>query len=287
MKGLAHKFKAEHEFTLAYCPWRNGTVERLNRDILQVMWVLLLEFKLADHQWGYLLPAVQANLNQTPVASLANKSPLEVFQGREPSTVMDLVLDEDRQTVDVNVDWSKDNIKKTLVKLQESMSELHNEIVEKNHARQDKARERTSQYPACNAERGDYVLWSRVDEAHHPKLLVTWVEPYRVVEVNEFSAKIEHLITKEQRDAHMSRLKMYAESSFEVTEEILEHNRDCYYMLVHWEGFESIEASWEEVTHLVRDCPAVVQAYVDALKPGKDREQLVSRIKTIKAKLKA
>ncbi|KAH9187012.1 hypothetical protein AeNC1_011010 [Aphanomyces euteiches] len=100
---------------------------------------------------------------------------------------------------------------------------------------------------------------------------------------------------------------MYAESSFEVTEEILEHvadqgillkvehiaahkfdkNRDCYYMLVHWEGFESIEASWEEVTHLVRDCPVVVQAYVDALKPGKDREQLASRIKTIKAKLKA
>ncbi|KAF0729042.1 hypothetical protein Ae201684P_003654 [Aphanomyces euteiches] len=50
MKGLAHKFKAEHEFTLAYCPWRNGTVERLNRDILQVMRVLLLEYKLADHQ---------------------------------------------------------------------------------------------------------------------------------------------------------------------------------------------------------------------------------------------
>ncbi|KAH9082771.1 hypothetical protein LEN26_021162 [Aphanomyces euteiches] len=63
MKGLAHKFKAEHEFTLAYCPWRNGTVERLNRDILQVMRVLLLEYKLADHQWDYLLPAVQANLN--------------------------------------------------------------------------------------------------------------------------------------------------------------------------------------------------------------------------------
>ncbi|KAH9082770.1 hypothetical protein LEN26_021161 [Aphanomyces euteiches] len=187
------------------------------------------------------------------------------------------------------------------------MSELHKKIVEKNHARQDKARERTSHYPACNAERGDYVLWSHVDEAHHPKLLVTWVGPYRVVEVNEFSAKIEQLITKEQRDAHMSRLKMYAESSFEVTEEILEHvadqgillmvehiaahkfdkNRDWYYMLVHWEGFESIEASWEEVTHLVRDCPAVVQAYVEALKPGKYREQLASRIKTIKAKLKA
>ncbi|KAF0731265.1 hypothetical protein Ae201684P_011945 [Aphanomyces euteiches] len=102
----------------------------------------------------------------------------------------------------------------------------------------------------------------------------------------------------------MSRLKMYAESSFEVTDEILEHvadqgillkvarieshkfdkTRDCYYMLVHWEGFEAIEASWEDVTQLLRDCPDV---YVEALKPGRDREQLASRIKSIQAKLKA
>ncbi|KAH9090266.1 hypothetical protein LEN26_018896, partial [Aphanomyces euteiches] len=266
MKALAHKFKAEHEFTLAYCPLRNGTVERLNRDILQVMRVLLMEYKLADHQWDYLLPT----------------SPMEVFQGREPTTIMDLLLDSEKKVVEAQVDWSQDNIQKTLFKLQESMHQLHKEIVEQNHAKQDKARERTSQYPVCNADRGDYVLWSRVDEAHHPKLLLTWVGPYRVVEVNEFSARIEHLITKEQRDAHMSRLKMYAESSFEVTDEILEHvadqgillkverieshkfdkTRDCYYMLVHWEGFEAIEASWEDVTQLLRDCPAVVHAYV-------------------------
>ncbi|KAF0727163.1 hypothetical protein Ae201684P_019356 [Aphanomyces euteiches] len=226
MKALAHKFKAEHEFTLAYCPWRNGTVERFNRDILQVMRVLLMEYKLADHQWDYLLPTVQASLNQTPVVSLAHKSPMEVFQGREPPTIMDLLLDSEKKVVEAQVDWSKDNIQETLFKLQESMKQLHKEIVEQNHAKQDKARERTSQYPACNADRGDYVLWSRVDEAHHPKLLVTWVGPYRVVEVNEFSARIEHLITKEQRDAHMSRLKMYAESSFEVTDEILEHVAD-------------------------------------------------------------
>ncbi|KAH9123096.1 hypothetical protein AeMF1_005839 [Aphanomyces euteiches] len=305
MKALAHKFKAEHEFTLAYCPWRNGTVERLNRDILQVMRVLLMEYKLADHQWDYLLPTVQASLNQTPVVSLAHKSPMEVFQGREPTTIMDLLLDSEKKVVEAQVDWSQDNIQKTLLKLQESMHQLHKEIVEQNHAKQDKARERTSQYPACNADRGDYVLWSRVDEAHHPKLLVTG--PYRVVEVNEFSARIEHLITKEQRDAHMSRLKMYAESSFEVTDEILEHvadqgillkvarieshkfdkTRDCYYMLVHWEGFEAIEASWEDVTQLLRDCPAVVHAYVETLKPGRDREQLASRIQSIQAKLKA
>ncbi|KAH9084271.1 hypothetical protein LEN26_020966 [Aphanomyces euteiches] len=307
MKALAHKFKAEHEFTLAYCPWRNGTVERLNRDILQVMRVLLMEYKLADHQWDYLLPTVQASLNQTPVVSLAHKSLMEVFQGREPSTIMDLLLDSEKKVVEAQVDWSQDNIQKTLFKLQESMHQLHKEIVEQNHAKQDKARERTSQYPACNADRGDYVLWSRVDEAHHPKLLVTWVGPYRVVEVNEFSARIEHLITKEQRDAHMSRLKMYAESSFEVTDEILEpvadqgillkvarieshkfdKTCDCYYMLVHWEGFEAIEASWEDVTQLLRDCPAVVHAYVEALKPGRDREQLASRIQSIQAKLKA
>ncbi|KAH9181337.1 hypothetical protein AeNC1_016687, partial [Aphanomyces euteiches] len=79
---------------------------------------------------------------------------MEVFQGREPPTIMDLLLDSEKKVVEAQVDWSKDNIQETLFKLQESMKQLHKEIVEQNHAKQDKARERTSQYPACNADRG-------------------------------------------------------------------------------------------------------------------------------------
>eukprot|EP00644_Phytophthora_capsici_P008989 jgi/Phyca11/102196/e_gw1.6.403.1 len=49
----------EQELVLVNAPWINGTVERLNRDILQV------------------LPLAQGNLNHTPVTSLANRTPAE------------------------------------------------------------------------------------------------------------------------------------------------------------------------------------------------------------------
>ncbi|KAH9094653.1 hypothetical protein LEN26_018183 [Aphanomyces euteiches] len=196
---------------------------------------------------------------------------MEVFQGREPSTIMALLLDSEKKVAEAQVDWSQDNIQKTLFKLQETMKQLHKEIVEQNHAKQDKARERTSQYPACNADRGDYVLWSRVDEEHHPKLLVTWVGPNSETRTCQGSRSGQGILLK------VARIEFHK----------FDNTRDCYYMIVHWEGFEAIEASWEDVTQLLRDCPTVVHAYVEALKPGRDREQLESRIKSIQVKLKA
>ncbi|KAH9109558.1 hypothetical protein AeMF1_015387 [Aphanomyces euteiches] len=92
----------------------------------------------------------------------------------------------------------------------------------------------------------------------------------------------------------MSRVKLYAEESFEVTVELLEHiseqgimlkvssisthklDKDAgeYVLLVHWEGLEEIEASWERLSKLMRECPAVVQAYVKTIKSKKIREAL-------------
>eukprot|EP00644_Phytophthora_capsici_P012967 jgi/Phyca11/101588/e_gw1.5.1237.1 len=64
-------------FTLAYRPWINGSIERLNRDILQVL--------------RSLLPLIQANLNHSPVASLANHAPAEVFLGVKAATPLQKV----------------------------------------------------------------------------------------------------------------------------------------------------------------------------------------------------
>ncbi|KAH9088225.1 hypothetical protein LEN26_019605 [Aphanomyces euteiches] len=291
VKALAHKFKVKHDFTLAYCPWRNGTVERMNRDILQVMRVMLREFRLAEHQWDYLLPIVQANLNQTPVPSLANKSPMELFTGLEPTSPLDAIILGSglRDVGPLGAD-----VRSSLDELRASLQVLHKAILDKNEARATKAMIATANAEACNVCEGDYVLWSRVDENHHPKLLVTWIGPYRVAQVNEYSLEIEHLLTKERRQVHMSRVKLYAEESFEVTEELLEHiseqgimlkvssisthklDKDAgeYVLLVHWEGLGEIEASCERLSKLMRECPAVVQAYVKTIKSKKIREAL-------------
>ncbi|KAK1930096.1 Transposon Tf2-9 polyprotein [Phytophthora citrophthora] len=68
---LGRRLKSRLEFILAYTPWKNGSVERVNRDITQVLKALALEFKVSMHDWPYLLPLVQSSINHSPVASLA------------------------------------------------------------------------------------------------------------------------------------------------------------------------------------------------------------------------
>jgi hypothetical protein len=180
---------------------------------------------------------------------------------------------------------------------------LHKEVKEKNGKRIAKAKDKTEDYEECNVVEGDYVLWSRVDERHHPKLLVTWVDPYRVKEAGEFSVVIEHLVTHEQREAHMSSVTMYAESSFQVTEEILEHVSEQgivlkvksisghrfvpdvkdFMLQVLWEGFEDIESSWEPLKKLMHECPVVIKKYVEGVKAS-ERKGLVNAMKRASAK---
>ncbi|GMG18191.1 unnamed protein product [Phytophthora fragariaefolia] len=51
----------------------------MNRDIVQVFRAMCLEAKVDIRDWVHFIPAVQSNLNHTPVPSLANKAPVELF----------------------------------------------------------------------------------------------------------------------------------------------------------------------------------------------------------------
>eukprot|EP00644_Phytophthora_capsici_P017878 jgi/Phyca11/126394/e_gw1.62.241.1 len=63
---LSRRLRTQQTFTPAYSPWVNGSIERINRDILHVI--------------------LQSNLNHTAVPSLGNHSPLELFTGLENPT---------------------------------------------------------------------------------------------------------------------------------------------------------------------------------------------------------
>ncbi|ETW04761.1 hypothetical protein H310_03909 [Aphanomyces invadans] len=131
----------------------------------------------------------------------------------------------------------------------------------------------------------EYKLAQEEWEYLLPVLLVRWIGPYRVKEVGEYSVFLEHLITHEVREAHTSPVEMYAESNFEVTEEILDQASEQgmvlkvqsiaghkfvqdvtdFMLKVLWRGFEAIEASWEPLKKLMEECPAVVMKYVEGV----------------------
>ncbi|OWZ09620.1 hypothetical protein PHMEG_00017651 [Phytophthora megakarya] len=74
LEELCHKTQMTQSFTLIF-------IERLNRDIFHVLRVMPLEYKVEQAQWADLVPLIQANLNQSPVASQGNHAPPEVFIG--------------------------------------------------------------------------------------------------------------------------------------------------------------------------------------------------------------
>ncbi|POM64809.1 Hypothetical protein PHPALM_19607 [Phytophthora palmivora] len=76
MEELVGRAQATQNFVPVYSRWVNGTVERVKRDLLQVLRVALLELQLDTRNWHYLLPVIQANLNRSSVESLGGHAPV-------------------------------------------------------------------------------------------------------------------------------------------------------------------------------------------------------------------
>ncbi|KAG4043948.1 hypothetical protein PC123_g20595 [Phytophthora cactorum] len=130
---LCSRLKIEQNFSPVYSPWLNGTVERLNKDVLQVMRALLIEHGLDFHEWSYLLPVVQANLNHTPVRSLSGHSPIELFTGLEAPSALDCVVRKvsgREELLTVNMEAATT----FLEKLRSSLHGLYKEVLNEKNA---------------------------------------------------------------------------------------------------------------------------------------------------------
>lgn len=150
------------ELVVAYSPWINGTVERVNHHLLQVMWVPLMEFKLDTHAWMYLQPLEQGNLNHTPVASLGNRSPAELFTGLRRSTPFEpVVVERDGKHVLITEDTQLPH--KRLDCRRSDLAAMHREVIDIREKRRLANMQRSKDSP-CNFTFGDYALWSRIDQ---------------------------------------------------------------------------------------------------------------------------
>ncbi|KAE8906314.1 hypothetical protein PF003_g10149 [Phytophthora fragariae] len=145
---LAERLGASHQFAPAYTPWINGTVERVNRDILQVLRVMLLESRLDTRNWVYLLPIIQANLNHTPVFSLGNCAPVELFTGLPATSALDIVAaPTERVLRDLPTD--KDDLREAVDELRRSLHGVHRTVRDRREQQRAAAMAR-SKGTVCN-----------------------------------------------------------------------------------------------------------------------------------------
>jgi len=165
---VAQRLHATHHFTLAYCPWSNGSIEIINKHILSVMRALISEFHWPFSDWPYLVPLIRYVLNHTVPAN--RPAAITLFTGLMPSSPLDSIWNP-RLSCLVPVPLSPDELRQKVSDLHLSLEGMHKSIQDKREERRSRAnRYRKAAKPIFS--RGDFVLVSNVLKRNKSKLSV-------------------------------------------------------------------------------------------------------------------
>lgn len=301
VKLLCQKLKSRHHFTLAYCPWSNGTVEVVCRELIRTTRALLSEFQLPRSAWPDVLPLVQFALNNTKLPRLSNQCPLTVFTGLPQSSPLDAIKTRRGKKLTVR---SLENIysrqRQVVNSLHLSLENMHKQIEltssKKRKSAIDAHNRKTNIRPIDFTE-GDFVLRGVLHGKTGRKPSLKWHGPFRVAECrSDFIFVIEDLLTGKKEESHGRRLRFFRNSSFNVTEEILHHlayqkgellviedftgirrHGTKIELRVKWRGFPDSESDWNNYGTLVEDVPDMVREYLDELRrSGTKREKALA-----------
>ena len=259
---------AEHHFTLAYCPWSNGAVERVNREVIGLIRALVMEHnllhnnrlgKLKESDWPYLLPIVMGAINSSPSVRLADKSPREVFMGLDQFNPVHLIYAPHLKHIqDIPVDG--DIIREKVARLKEHLDSLHarvdvsTERKRKANRKQLLRRHRTDpRFKRHNKRRrdtddldmvddvdlivdfqvGDMVMVAVPERPSSHKLQAKWRGPYQVVRtINDSVYEVQHLVTHKLTEAHIRRIKFSCDAELDIVVQLTDHisqqETSCY-----------------------------------------------------------
>jgi len=294
---LSERYKANHHFTLAYCPWSNGTVEVVNRELLRASRALLSEFQLPQRCWPNVLPMVQSALNNAKVQRLGNRCPQTVFTSRSQDSPLTSITRTHGGTTKVhsmeevralqNIDTDR---------VQASLDNMHRDVAEKSEKKRKSATDsynRKVGVRAVNFAEGDFVLRGVLQRERGRKPSLRWKGPFRVLECrSEYIFLIENLLTSKKEEAHGRRLKFYRNKDYEVTEELKDHlsyqqnelllierfddirrNKGDIELQVKWRGFSEDEQDWVSLSTLREDVPVLVEEYLSDIKDNGTQRQ--------------
>lgn len=304
MKSVTEALELRHHLTVAYAPWANGTVERVNSEVLRVMRALSSEWRVKIEDWPVLVPIVNAALNSSESGRLGGYTPQEAFTGRRSEHPLDAILKlqgEKRELRAERVDAAK--VKNATRGLSEALEDIHRSIADHEAARGRRGRGSKWDRRAVQDVKfgvGDYVLVARLDSARRNKLQGVWKGPMRVVNtINDHVFEVEHLVTGAKFTAHAERLRFYSDKSLDVTtplkdlvayqdgeylvESVLDVRRkkgrqdpdEPYEVLVKWQGFEEDATDWQPMREIMSNAPDAVLKAIKGVKNRRLRADLL------------
>ena len=285
---LASMLGADHHFTAAYAPWSNGLVERLNREVRTTLGTLTSEAKLPPEAWPLILPAVNSVLNSSPSSSLGGLSPMEVFTGRTPTSPLDVVFTPDA----VGVATAPTSIGEMITKTKALADELERRVgIVRDHA--PRPRPLRPGQTNIDFDVGDFVLTARGAKRKADKTAPIWEGPALITRaVNERTFAVKNLLTGVTREMHADHIKRYADKHLHVTTQLKEFiaasavctqarlidghrlRKGKWELKILWEGFDDEEFSWEPLSVMMEDIPAMVSTYIKTVQDSKTQHSL-------------
>ena len=294
MKLLANEHDIRHHFTTTYTPWANGTVERVNREILRAVKALLSELRLAPSDWPTCIPMVQTVLNESTLSWLGRnpggiyRCPLEVMTALKPN--INVLLSSDCENIKA---LSFDRAKQVILmgQLQETTDQMHKDVEILVSARRKKeiaAHNKKVNLIQPNFCVGDFVLVRKARNSGH-KLAYKWQGPKRISDiVSPLVYEVTSLISDEKEKVHASRLHYYhsqlvgaevskdllsyathTEAHYEIIERILDIkiDRGVFWLKIEWEGLpDADDITWEIMLQIFEDAPETVLAFLQHCK---------------------
>jgi hypothetical protein len=208
--------KTKHHFTTAYSSKSNGTVERVNREIMKVLRSLVSQFKINWNEWARLLPLVQNALNNYKSPTLAGQAHITVFTGLPAYSPLAVVL-QGSDAISFNQSKMKSDEAHALVTdLKESLEELHRKVETSTAAERARSRRKSEKYVKANFDVGDYVLVRTTQFGMQAETPPPWIGPFRVVAaLSQWVFAVEHISTK-KREVHANALRFYHDPSLNV-----------------------------------------------------------------------
>lgn len=298
MEELAAVLGFEHHITLAYCPWANGSVEVVGKDLLWTCRTLLSELKFSADEWDLCLALIEYSIMHRKRTVLGGRSAIEVMTGRQPDNAVRMALwtgvrlkDARRGDIDMAM------VDKYCERLEKSLANLHEQVRDEGERRRRRQAMMTARAPAMRFNVGDLVVIPAEDNManpfRHSKLMCRWQGPYEVVRpVSEVEYIVQLLGEDRMSHVHWKRMRRLAGPGLSVTNELRElalHDKQKFLvesfedwsvntdgevdLLVKWRGHDETNNTWEPMEQLVADVPVLVAKYVKENKGWPDLER--------------
>jgi hypothetical protein len=184
MHLLAVELGVNHHIVAPYSPQANGTIEVVNRDILRIMRALLSSRRVHEENWVAILDLVVTAVNMIPTAHRGGYSPFELFTGRAPTSLVDVVHNPATRLLDRPLDTAE--IQQYLEDLRTHLADSGAEAAKVMEHRRGSNRERHNSRRGVDTSTfqvGDLVLVAQRSDAN--KLQARWLGPARVTDVSD------------------------------------------------------------------------------------------------------